>query len=98
MLRISPNTSLLFGALLACGLATVSIAAPAPAPAADPGKAIVNRSCQSCHDLSMVTEVRHTAKEWTSVVQRMRANGADLTDDDAKQVQAYLTKVYGKPG
>lgn len=98
MLRTSLKTSLLLGATLAFGLATASLSAPANPPAADPGKAIVNRACQSCHDLGMVTEARHTAKEWTSVVQRMRANGADLTDDDAKQVQAYLAKVYGKPG
>lgn len=97
MLRTSPKTPLLLGAALAFGLATASLSAPAPAPA-DPGKAIVNRACQSCHDLGTITEVRHTAKEWTSVVQRMRANGADLNDDEAKQVQAYLAKVYGKAG
>lgn len=98
MLRNPLKNPLLLGAALACGLATAATSAPASSPAADPGKAIVNRACQSCHDLGMVTEARHTAKEWTSVVKRMRDNGADLSDDDAKQVQAYLAKVYGKPG
>lgn len=96
MLGTSLKTTLLAGALLAA--ATTAVAAPPAPPAADPGKAIVSRACQSCHDLGMVTEARHTAKEWTSVVKRMRANGADLTDDDAKQVEAYLAKVYSKAG
>ena len=96
MLSKSLKTALVLGALLA---SSAAIAAPADAPpAADPGKAIVNRACQSCHDLGMVTEARHTPKEWAGIIERMRGNGAELTDEDAKQVQAYLAKVYGKPG
>jgi len=96
MLSKSLKTALVLGALLA---SSAALAAPADAPpAADPGKAIVNRACQSCHDLGMVTEARHTPKEWTGIIERMRGNGAELTDEDAKQVQAYLAKVYGKPG
>jgi hypothetical protein len=30
------------------------------------------------------------------VVERMRGNGAELTDDEAKQVQEYLIKTYAK--
>jgi hypothetical protein len=41
-------------------------------------------------------EARHTAGEWPSVIERMRANGADLTDDEAKQVREYLIKTYAK--
>ena len=60
----------------------------------DPGKAIVERACQSCHDLGTITQARHTAKQWPGVVVRMRANGADLTDSELKQVQDYLVKTY----
>ena len=60
----------------------------------DPGKAIVERACQACHDLGTVTQARHTAKQWPGVVMRMRANGADLTDAELKQVQDYLVKTY----
>jgi cytochrome c553 len=106
MLGNALKNPLLIGAVLALGLATAGATARADAPArtapgntgADPGMAIVTKACQSCHDLGMVTETRHTTKEWTSIVQRMRSNGAELSDDEAKQVQAYLAKVYGKPG
>jgi len=70
---------------------TVALANPT-----EPGKAIVNRACQSCHDLGTVTDARHTAGEWPSVIERMRANGAELTDDEAKQVREYLIKTYAK--
>ena len=60
----------------------------------DPGKVIVERACQACHDLGTVTQARHTAKQWPGVVVRMRANGADLTDAELKQVQDYLVKTY----
>lgn len=93
--------ALMIGVALAFGLTAAGASAPADAPVnlpPDPGKAVVTKTCQSCHDLDMVTEARHTAPEWTSVIQRMRANGAELSDDEAKQAQAYLVKVYGKSG
>ncbi len=67
--------------------------APAVVQAETP-KAIVERACQSCHDLGTITQARHTAKEWPGVVVRMRGNGADLTDAELKQVQDYLVKTY----
>ena len=54
--------------------------------------------CVACPAPSTATETRHTAQEWTGVFDRMRGTGADLSDDEAKQVQAYLAKMYGKPG
>ena len=96
-LALSCVVALLAGALAAAappqdaGRSTVALASPI-----EPGKAIVNRACQSCHDLGTVTDARHTAAEWPDVVERMRANGADLTDDEAKQVREYLIKAYAK--
>lgn len=106
MFSKSLKNALLIGTALACGFTTAGASTPADTSASppsanagvDPGKTIVSKTCQSCHELGMVTEARHTAKEWTSVIERMRANGAELSEDDAKQAQAYLAKVYGKPG
>jgi len=78
--------------------ASASADAPVARGAVDPGVAIVARTCQSCHDMATVTEARHTAQEWTDVVERMRGNGAELSDQEARQAQAYLAKTYGKPG
>ena len=91
--------------VLACGVSAaatppkkVDPATLATVQTSDPGKAILDRTCQSCHDLSTVTEARHPAKEWPGVVERMRANGADLTDAEARQVRDYLIKAYAPKG
>ena len=93
------------GLLIVGGLAaaaTPSKVAGHPMQAAvqvvESGKTIVDRTCQSCHDLGTVTEARHTAKEWPGVVARMRANGADLTDAEAQQVRDYLINTYAQKG
>jgi cytochrome c5 len=67
-------------------------AAGAAAPEAP--QAIVERACQACHDLGVITQASHTADEWPVILQRMRSNGANLTDAELKQVQDYLVKNY----
>jgi len=62
-------------------------------PAAGDGLAIINRSCTSCHDSSQVTQARPAA-DWQPIVDRMRDNGATLSDADAKTLVAYLVKNY----
>lgn len=62
--------------------------------AADPAKAIVERVCQSCHDIGVLSQTPHTADEWPAIVQRMRSNGADLNSAQAKLVVTYLQNNY----
>ena len=78
---------------------TASAASQSTGPASaeatpDPAKAIVERVCQSCHDIGVLSQTPHTADEWPAIVQRMRSNGADLNSDQAKLVVAYLQKAY----
>ena len=62
--------------------------------AIDSAKPIVERVCQSCHDIGVLSQTPHTADEWPAIVQRMRSNGADLNSADAKLVVLYLQKNY----
>jgi len=62
-------------------------------PPAGDGSAILNSSCTSCHDRSQVTQARPAA-DWQPIVNRMRDNGANISDADAKVLVAYLTKNY----
>ena len=73
------------------GTASSAVAASA---APDPGKPILERVCQSCHDIGVLSQTPHTADEWPAIVQRMRSNGADLNSADAKLVVQYLQKAY----
>jgi cytochrome c5 len=67
--------------------------APAASPPAGDGLAILNRSCTSCHDSSQVTQPRPAA-DWQPIVDRMRDNGATISDADARILVAYLVKNY----
>ncbi len=93
---------------LSLGLALSAGAAPAKkasshkpaavAPVAiETPKATVERVCQSCHDLGTVAQSQHAADEWPAVVKRMRGNGAQMTDVEAKRIQEYLAATYSKP-
>jgi cytochrome c5 len=65
----------------------------AASPATAGGLAILNRSCTSCHDASQVTQARPAA-DWRPIIDRMRDNGANISDSDAKLLLDYLVKNY----
>jgi competence ComEA-like helix-hairpin-helix protein len=60
-----------------------------------PGKAVVLKSCISCHSVETVTKSRNTADGWADVVSRMIGRGAEISDDDAETVVEYLAEHYG---
>lgn len=71
---------------------------PPPAPPT-PGEAtgldgavILQEKCNGvCHDLERVEAQELDAVGWEQVIERMRANGADLTDDEATALAEYLS-------
>ena len=68
----------------------------AAAPVAGSGLAIINRSCTSCHDAGQIVQARR-AEDWQPIIERMRANGANISDSDAKILLDYLIKNYSTP-
>ncbi len=95
---------LAFSIALTALVVSVSVHARAPAAQAQPprasasppagaGLAILNRSCTSCHDAGRVTQQRHAA-DWQPIIERMRNNGANISDSDAKILLDYLIKNY----
>jgi YVTN family beta-propeller protein len=59
----------------------------------DSQESVFLNSCVQCHDIGRV--VRNNAsseEEWTSIVQRMIGNGANLSDDEATEIIDYLTE------
>jgi competence ComEA-like helix-hairpin-helix protein len=60
-----------------------------------PGKAIILKSCTTCHDAQQATSKPGTADEWTQTVNDMLSKGADLSDDDVTTVVQYLAAHFG---
>jgi cytochrome c5 len=70
-------------------------AAPATAAKVDPGKALLDGFCGSCHDLDLVSGRKGTKSEWQDIVDRMNARGAGVPDKDVAPLVEYLFKTYG---
>jgi cytochrome c5 len=59
-----------------------------PGPEAD-GRAILQRTCQQCHDMATATKKLPT-DDWSAVVAKMMGYGAKLTPADQQKLVEYL--------
>jgi len=62
------------------------------------GKAILQNSCTACHGLDDVVSSHMDKAGWTSLVESMISNGAQLEDKDKPVLIDYLVKNYGPSG
>jgi mono/diheme cytochrome c family protein len=53
------------------------------------GKAILQRTCQQCHDLATAS-TKLATEEWSAVIAKMMTYGAKLTPADQQKLIAYL--------
>jgi mono/diheme cytochrome c family protein len=74
-------------------LLTASVNAAALPPGK--GKAIVQRTCISCHALKVVTAKRASKEQWSALVDQMISRGADLNDDEVEIIVDYLARNFG---
>ena len=82
--------------LIACA---VSIALPAwSQDAADPGKALVDAQCNSCHPLSARVGSGYTPHEWDTVLRMMTNHGAPISAEQLPVIKSYLVKTYPVKG
>jgi len=65
--------------------------AAGPVPA---GRQILERSCNSCHNLGRVERKREEV-EWRMIVERMQERGAVLSETEADTLLEYLIKTFG---
>jgi cytochrome c5 len=54
------------------------------------GKAILQRTCQQCHDLATAS-AKQATEEWSAVIAKMMTYGAKLTPADQQKLIAYLS-------
>ncbi len=80
--------------LLASGGAASLAQSPAELPAG-PGREALERMCTRCHGLNVITGQRMNAQQWSNEVQDMVSRGAVGSDQDVRQVVAYLATHFG---
>ena len=59
------------------------------------GKQVFQETCGACHDLAVSTGQTKSRDDWQATVSRMENEGAPITDEQAAQVVAYLSKNFG---
>jgi cytochrome c5 len=59
------------------------------------GKAIAEKSCSVCHQLTNLTSAHKSLDDWRDTVQRMLDNGADVPKDKLETLIQYLAKNFG---
>lgn len=64
---------------------------PAETPAEDPAKQVVDTKCSLCHTLDRVYSADKTRDEWVTTVDRMKANGLVIGEDEYATVIDYLS-------
>jgi cytochrome c5 len=60
-----------------------------------PGRAIFERACARCHNISRPLAKTKTREGWQRTVKVMKKRGARLTDEEVKLVVDYLVTVRG---
>ena len=61
------------------------------------GKAIVEKSCSVCHELTNLTNAAKSEDDWRDAVQVMMERGASVRNDKVDILVKYLAKNFGLP-
>jgi hypothetical protein len=75
--------------------ASPALATETPAATID-GQALLQERCNVCHPLSFIYNSRGTPDQWAAVVSIMINNGAVLSAEEEKILDAYLAKNFGQ--
>lgn len=81
-------------AVVGLTLALVGCAQPATSGSTD-GQTLVAENCGRCHPVERVSGAKKDRTAWTATIARMRAHGAELTDEQAQAIVDYLTQRDG---
>ena len=78
---------------LFAGVAAWAQQAPDDPPPGE-GLDLIQRSCVSCHDIYMITTKRKSPQEWATIVALMADRGADVTPQEMRIIEDYLSKNF----
>src|SRR5260370_33335548 len=76
-------------------LASVAAAQTQSAPHDDSAKALLERPCTKCHNLTSTLSQRNSKERWSAVVDDMIARGAEATDAEINTLVNCLAKNFG---
>jgi len=60
----------------------------------DPARPLVQSKCLLCHTGEYLTQQRLTEGQWQRTVEKMRKFGTPASDEEAKEIVAYLARNW----
>jgi mono/diheme cytochrome c family protein len=84
----------LFTALLLVSCGTSKTTSTSSSANLSQGQQLMQERCSACHSTARITSAHKTAAEWTTTVQRMVSNGAQLTTAEQQTIIDYLAATY----
>jgi mono/diheme cytochrome c family protein len=83
------------GMLLAsCKSNSTPAAATSPSGAVSDGQALMQTRCSVCHSVNRITSAHKTADQWKTTVDKMVANGAQLSSQEEQTLIDFLAQSY----
>ena len=79
------------------GAITVWACAAAPSGRVASPEDLVNSTCTLCHTIDVVKNAKHTADDWPDVLDKMVQFGMEISAEDRKTIEAYLTTHSNTP-
>jgi competence protein ComEA len=61
-----------------------------------PGKEVLQKLCQDCHELDVVIQDNRTKEAWKKTIAKMVDRGAEGTDEQFEAIVNYLAKNFGR--
>ena len=88
------GVALCVGVVVGCGpKAEAGTGSAAPTGPGGEAKVLMEKKCSTCHGLSAFKSTKGDVAKWTSVVDTMVGKGLKVTDDEKKQIVAYLAET-----
>ena len=60
-----------------------------------PGRDIVYKRCQTCHQLTRIKGEKHSPEAWGKIVDRMIQNGLKISQEEKNMIIDYLATHFG---
>jgi cytochrome c-type biogenesis protein CcmH/NrfF len=84
----------LFTASLLASCSTTKTASASSTADLSQGQQLMQERCSACHSTARITSAHKTAAEWTTTVERMVSNGAQLTTAEQQTLVDFLAANY----
>ena len=95
-LPLPTNAIRLFSGLLFCVALSLFVVSGCSPNNADPDRELFELRCSRCHEIKNPLSRTKTPEGWRRTVWAMRQRGATVSDEEARRIVDYLSRIRGR--